>query len=609
MKLIVARLSPPLGCMQDGQCKMVSWWWANLNHGSATTKNPSKSKRCRAKQMLRVSSVAGPVLLLAIFSSVRLADARTCAECLAATPPKDPKSAGSFCGTDHVTYHNASADNVKNCEHNELVCGVLYAGTCECPNNCTSGLHGSCSGSGGCVCNAGWTGPDCMTVSCPTNDCSGNGVCDTATNMCHCKAGYGGVNCDVNSPKYSDLPWGCAVPPVSVVEGGCTQPIRQMKWWDWEGIPQLRFTLSDANLTSMLDPKNYKSDSKADVEYLANFTFISTAQNRSEKLENIHIHIKGAMSKYHPLKTFKVSFKNSVGGKDWQKHMTLKSTAHLVGGQFISTYLQTIGVPTLRTSFVLVYFNDNLWSLYQAYGDFSSGWMDYWYGVNASMNGIVQTSELKPFNYDPGTNTCIPNLDPTADKAQKERYCLVADLAYHATQADFDRQVFSLADVDTLVRAVAVSQFMLMGDSMVAGGHNYEYYDSVIGPKWSVSLHDFDAVYAEPTATEIKRWFAGPMSGPVWQFGARLYNNSVAMTMFVDRYQALIKASNASGTPTPGQFYISFLPFLAPYMEMSMPMFVLTSSHNANYKKEIPDKASWMDNVQVPNVAHQLKNW
>jgi hypothetical protein len=64
----------------------------------------------------------------------------------------------------------------------------------------------------GCVCDAGWRGPDCRLKECPSEedpvggpgpssgrDCSGRGTCDYNRGVCVCYPGFYGISCEVKS--------------------------------------------------------------------------------------------------------------------------------------------------------------------------------------------------------------------------------------------------------------------------------------------------------------------------------------------------------------------------------------------------------------------------
>lgn len=86
----------------------------------------------------------------------------------------------------------------------------IHHGPCECPANCYNHLaRGLCLNSR-CVCNNGYTGPDCSQIKCP-NLCSRNGKCVSTPNRdyCECSPGYTGIDCSTYSfPLPGVLPYG-----------------------------------------------------------------------------------------------------------------------------------------------------------------------------------------------------------------------------------------------------------------------------------------------------------------------------------------------------------------------------------------------------------------
>jgi hypothetical protein len=79
------------------------------------------------------------------------------------------------------------------------MCDIGWEGaTCKqsyCPSGCSG--HGSCAATGGCVCDAGFTGMICDSFIClGGGNCTGHGAC-LHGGVCSCEKGYLGAACNV----------------------------------------------------------------------------------------------------------------------------------------------------------------------------------------------------------------------------------------------------------------------------------------------------------------------------------------------------------------------------------------------------------------------------
>jgi hypothetical protein len=75
------------------------------------------------------------------------------------------------------------------------------------------------------LCNEGWKGPDCSSVSCPSNPCSGHGQCiakSGGVDHCTCEEGWTGTYCTISTKLLDVLPYGEAFPNITYWHGTFT---------------------------------------------------------------------------------------------------------------------------------------------------------------------------------------------------------------------------------------------------------------------------------------------------------------------------------------------------------------------------------------------------
>eukprot|EP00301_Raphidiophrys_heterophryoidea_P000930 c10462_g1_i1.p1 GENE.c10462_g1_i1~~c10462_g1_i1.p1 ORF type:complete len:927 (-),score=180.30 c10462_g1_i1:83-2830(-) len=117
-------------------------------------------------------------------------------------------SAGKMCSYPPCQCHNDCNDN-GICHRGRCICRQGYFGDdCAlkyCPFNCS--MHGSCNYAvGECTCDKGWKGLDCSEVEC-ANDCHNRGECmlfGGTSRICLCEDGFTGPDCGEEVPCPGD---------------------------------------------------------------------------------------------------------------------------------------------------------------------------------------------------------------------------------------------------------------------------------------------------------------------------------------------------------------------------------------------------------------------
>jgi len=489
-----------------------------------------------------------------------------CDGCVASHPGDN-----DFCGTDGRSYRGASGEAVSCCASHGV--NVLYAGMCECPNNCTSGWRGVCVGddtSPGhlkCGCHAGWGGADCMSVRCPENSCSGHGTCDgtAVPHMCVCDPGWSGPDCAAATPPYTDVPWGCAAPAphVDPADGGCAQPLSQIPWVAYRALPQLRLNLSNSDLVSLMHDIHNDTKRPADIAYLG-----GGSAGQRVLLRGASIRLKGHGSRNYAKKGFNIYLKDTTGNASWaKKKLCAKAAFNLLGAQLTTTLLQTVGSPVLRSSFALLFFNDRYMGLYKIYGSTTHGFENYWFGPDAEDRGEI----YKSAGYlNPPFGDCDPRaLEPSV--ANVTDYCEISRIVINGTQAEFNASVPKRVDLDAMARVLVVATFVQLGDSIIksSGGNNYAWFNTNISTRpgdihWSAFIRDFDWVYL--TTGDIYAFIRAR------EFGRKLLGCRNFTEPFHAHYRALLRAVKGNSTTTGGggnvtaaEWYGGLVPLLGPY--------------------------------------------
>jgi len=110
--------------------------------------------------------------------------------------PKRASARAHASGRAHVAAVNATA--AANATANATAFAAASAAVASAAMLRACGVHGHCVlPSRVCVCDQGWSGPDCRQLACPHHNCNGHGVCGAREpGVCECAPFYFGEACE-----------------------------------------------------------------------------------------------------------------------------------------------------------------------------------------------------------------------------------------------------------------------------------------------------------------------------------------------------------------------------------------------------------------------------
>jgi hypothetical protein len=77
-----------------------------------------------------------------------------------------------------------------------------------CPKGCSG--RGTCTGTGKCLCSAGYSGEGCDINHAPCTSICQHGTCNSETSMCTCDQGWAGRKCDIADITLAQCPLSCS---------------------------------------------------------------------------------------------------------------------------------------------------------------------------------------------------------------------------------------------------------------------------------------------------------------------------------------------------------------------------------------------------------------
>ena len=270
-----------------------------------------------------------------------------------------------FCGTDnssYVGYINTSYSTIDYRHCMEQTCGVniLYAGTCQCPNDCFRGLgRGWCNtfdpSSPSCSCSSSFTGIDCGTIACPYS-CMGRGVCIDGTGTCQCQDGWTGNDCSI--PMFTGvpyLPYGQIFPHDEEYQGtdpyGDAHPIFNLTM-----VAQGKISIPPSKLVEILTPYDMAD---APWKKTDSFEFLNPAIQTS--FEEAGLDIYGQLSRQFLKKSWKLDFTRYTNASDLfptgLRHMAFKADRNGFQCEMMVELYRAWPVPTQRGGYLQLWIN------------------------------------------------------------------------------------------------------------------------------------------------------------------------------------------------------------------------------------------------------------
>eukprot|EP00792_Barthelona_sp_PAP020_P005510 TRINITY_DN2676_c0_g1_i6.p1 TRINITY_DN2676_c0_g1~~TRINITY_DN2676_c0_g1_i6.p1 ORF type:complete len:577 (-),score=119.31 TRINITY_DN2676_c0_g1_i6:3089-4819(-) len=252
----------------------------------------------------------------------------------------------TFCDTTKVTRN--LPHTYFNCLRDNELKSVLYAGSCECPNNCNyESNFGQCS-NGKCQCNKGYTGKDCGL---PTSDNNCNGKGQFTNGYCLCNDGYSGRFCEVNNVQLPRFPvvfqdnyWNDKY--------GENHPLFLLdSWFTYDVV------MNEKDLLHLLDPIHMNDR----IYYPAKLTMVGPT-GTVVKDYNVGIRLRGMSTRGEPKKSWKISFTKFGSDSIFdQKSINLNGQQNdftHARDPMATEILRTMGVPAPRTGHAELRIND-----------------------------------------------------------------------------------------------------------------------------------------------------------------------------------------------------------------------------------------------------------
>jgi hypothetical protein len=375
---------------------------------------------------------------------------------------------------------------------------MLYAGSCECPNNCFSHLGaGVCHNK--CHCNLGWKGSDCGSVKCPENTCSGHGSCVSsgALDFCRCDHGWTGPACESQIPQWQKQPYPIVYPNDRPYYSKTEKYKDDHPFFNISTIPSLRVEMTHGDWLKMLLPQNAYLN-----EWLAmNLTYQNDLQ--VYRVVGGGIRIKGASGRSSIGKNFKMRFPK--GNRPYGvKTLALKNVGENgFGMRYVIPYEmhRAMNTPRQRSSFGMLYINNIKHSLFWLGEEVDDDFLKARYedptgnlyqgrAVSASL-AFRSENPLDYKNYRvvrQGHPYVVYDQKEGLDESYRDLTTLVV---VNNKSRSLENDLPKILDVERFLRNLAVEAITCTSDSYSTAYHNYYMYVNPISKLFEFIPYDY----------------------------------------------------------------------------------------------------------------------
>jgi len=433
--------------------------------------------------------------------------------CLVSSRPSDvesciqqcDQSGGSrlviFCGTDNQTHFVGDSNEIGSCYWSECQVTAQYPGQCGCPNFCGSRFSQGFCWNGECVCNYGYAGPDCTSVSCP-NSCFSHGTCVTSQSSidyCECDQHHTGEDCSIKTINLPVLPYGELFNDREYYANDKYKDDHPV--FNLSVIANIRLTLKESDLNYLLYPPNAFNQTYVPASFEFNNGVIS------QQYDIVGLKLKGRHTRTKLKKGWHISFNTFDKSQHFYKlhRFSLKSPfeATFQRNQLYAEFLRTMMVPISRSSFASLWINDIYWGLLWMNEDMDHTFLKSRYknatgnlykcGGGAYLdyegNNPQVYQNLTYMNYNTPTNL----YEQISGNGNWSDFVQLVQVLNISNDKQFEKEIDKIFSVERYLRVLAIEVATMNSDSYSSDGNNWIIYNNPHSGKFEFLSYDLDS--------------------------------------------------------------------------------------------------------------------